>query len=580
MSGGPSAKWELVREFGLEYSEDAGDHGELGIIRPAVADFLPGGGYLLVNERPMLAAPGWRRCRTLILSQTRTIVYDSAAQGTDDEYGCRMDERHIAILCRQRREIKVLSGEGACIQNITLPAISENEPRLLSWTRRRTFLVNFFSQGQPIEIAEFDLQGHVFRKISPPASAVSGPVSMQLLENGSILIANIAHHVVEELRQDGSLAVRWGKKGCPSREHGRLCNPMWARQLDNGSLLIADSYNHRCLAIDARGVATEICGKDQCLFVPSCITRGTHGGYLICDWGLRSICELNEAQQVIWREGGAYPRKRHLSFPRSVQYLGADRYLITDTGQNRIVEYGARHVKKIKISVNRGLAWPRSAMLTSRGTMIVADGLNSRVLEVTTKGHVLRELHSARYRGKTIVLRDPHEVRELPNGNLLVTDAAQNLVLESGWDGCVVWTIGGESDIELNDPHCARLIPDGRILISDTGHHRILFVNPETREAQSITNYAFDGKEFRLTYPRYSDYAGNGILAIADTFNNRVLAMEPGGSVRWMHSCVPDSPIPNLQQPRWVHLIDSDEVVISDHFNHRIVHMRRRAALV
>jgi len=572
----PGTQWQLVREFGLEYPQDARSRGKLGLNRVTVADYLPGGGYLLVNERPMEGAPGKTHSRTLVLSQEKTIVYDSAIQGAADEYGCRMDGRRVAILSRQQREIKLLSNEGSCIQRISLPAVSKHEPRLLSWTHRATFLINFFSQGQSLDIAEIDLHGQLLWSLSVPASVIGGPVSMQLLENGSILIANVAFHVVEELRRDGSLAVRWGKKGSPSREHGQLCNPMWARQLDDGTLLIADSYNQRCLAINAGGVATEIAGKDHCFFVPSCITRGADGSHLICDWGLRCVYEVNDARQVVWREGCAVPRKRQLSFPRSVQYLGEDRYLIADTSHNRIVDYDGGRVSEIKVSEGRGLAWPRAAHRTSRGTLIVADGLNSRVLEVTMKGHVLRELHTMRYRGKTISLQDPHDARELPNGNLLITDAAQNLVLELDWDGRAAWVIWNDSDKTLDDPHSAQLMPDGRIMISDCGHHRILFVNPATGIMQSLSGYSDGREEIRLTFPRYSDIAANGTLVIADTFNNRVLAVDPGGNVHWVLSNVPDSPISTLQHPRWAHLIDDNEIVISDHFNHRILHLRRR----
>jgi sugar lactone lactonase YvrE len=284
---------------------------------------------------------------------------------------------------------------------------------------------------------------------------------------------------------------------------------------------------------------------------------------------------LNDAQQVVWREGRAVPRKRHLSFPRSVQYLGGNRYLIVDTSENRILDYDGGRVSEIRVSGSRGLAWPRAAHRTWRGTLIVADGLNSRVLELTMEGHVLRELHNARYRGKPLFLRDPHDVRELPNGNLLITDAAQNLVLESDWNGEAAWIIWNEDDSTLDDPHSAQLLPDGRIMISDCGHNRIIFADPATGEIHPLTGLVLDGRDIRLTFPRYSDVAENGTLVIADTFNNRVLAVDPGGAVLWVLSEIPDSPIPTMQHPRWAHLIDCNEIVVSDYFNHRILHLRR-----
>jgi len=575
MTAHSRAQWKLVREFGLEYPGSTCSREELGLNRVTVADYLSGGGYLLVDGHPVPGMPGKGVSRTLILTQSRTVVYDSLSQGAGDEYACRMDERGVAILCRSRRAIKVVSTNGTFVRDLALPATRAGEPRLVSWTHRETFLVTFSMSGKPVDIVEFDTRGHVLWSTSVQTTPAGFIGSIQLLASGSILITNVGYHVVEEVKPDGLQVVRWGKRGSPSRLHGQLCNPMWARELDDGTLLIADSYNQRCLAIDAEGATSTIFGNDHCLFLPSCITCGVDGNYLIGDWGLRCVYELDDAQQVVWREGRAVPRKRHLSFPRSVPYVGGDRYLIADTSHNRIVDYNGGQVSEIKVRENVGFAWPRAAYRTSRGSLIVADGLNSRVLEVTMQGKMLRELHDARFRGKTIALRDPHDVRELPNGNLLLTDSAQDLVLELDWNGQVAWAIGNDRDGTLDDPHSAQLIPDGRIMISDCGHHRILFANPATREMQSLSSCIVDDKEIRLTFPRYADFAEDGTLAIADTFNNRVLAVDPDGVVLWILSDIPNSPISTLQHPRWVHLMSRNEIVISDHFNHRILHLRR-----
>jgi hypothetical protein len=59
-----------------------------------------------------------------------------------------------------------------------------------------------------------------------------------------------------------------------------------------------------------------------------------------------------------------------------------------------------------------------------------------------------------------------------------------------------------------------------------------------------------------------------------DTANNRVLAANADGQLVWLLSAVPDSPISTLDQPRWAHLLARNEVLICDHYNHRILHLR------
>jgi hypothetical protein len=63
-------------------------------------------------------------------------------------------------------------------------------------------------------------------------------------------------------------------------------------------------------------------------------------------------------------------------------------------------------------------------------------------------------------------------------------------------------------------------------------------------------------------------------MVIADTGHNRILAASPEGKFLWELSTIPDSLQPLLNQPRWVRLIGEDEVVICDHFHHRILHLR------
>jgi hypothetical protein len=79
----------------------------------------------------------------------------------------------------------------------------------------------------------------------------------------------------------------------------------------------------------------------------------------------------------------------------------------------------------------------------------------------------------------------------------------------------------------------------------------------------------------RLNRPRYAEVHPDGAMVIVDTGQNRVLITTLTGHLIWEISDVPGSPLPRLHQPRWATLVSRDEVVISDHFHHRIVYLRR-----
>ena len=86
-----------------------------------------------------------------------------------------------------------------------------------------------------------------------------------------------------------------------------------------------------------------------------------------------------------------------------------------------------------------------------------------------------------------------------------------------------------------------------------------------------------DGGPFvlRMNRPRYLEVIPDGTMVIVDTGHNRVLATTLSGQLIWKISDLPGSPLPRLYQPRWATLVNRDEVVISDHFHHRVVHLRR-----
>ncbi len=100
------SEWKLVREFGLEYRDTNANQNAFGLTQPIVADYLPGGGYLIVDKYPARKAQRQWNYRTLLLSAVRSVIYDSGACATDDEFGCAMDERRFAILFRTARAIR------------------------------------------------------------------------------------------------------------------------------------------------------------------------------------------------------------------------------------------------------------------------------------------------------------------------------------------------------------------------------------------------------------------------------------------------------------------------------------------
>ena len=116
------------------------------------------------------------------------------------------------------------------------------------------------------------------------------------------------------------------------------------------------------------------------LSVPTFATRLPDGNLLICDAANRCILEVDAAGRTAWRLGTPMVRRRHFSFPRSVEFLGEDRYLVADTGNNRVIEASGAGTAQARAGAGSALFWPRAACHTPAGTLLVADGRNGRVL--------------------------------------------------------------------------------------------------------------------------------------------------------------------------------------------------------
>jgi len=193
------------------------------------------------------------------------------------------------------------------------------------------------------------------------------------------------------------------------------------------------------------------------------------------------------------------------------------------------------------------------------------------VAEVSRQGELLRQLDTVDVAGCQQPLGDPHDARQLPNGNVLIVDSSNDMVVEVNWSGKVQWAAGLDGTLELSDPHSAQLLDDGRVLIADSGHGRVVFVDRQSGEVEVWRELHSPSSRFRLDMPKYAELFDDGTLIVVDTGHHRVLGANMAGEYLWEVSRVPESRIDFLRFPRWAQLMDGGDLLVSDHFHHRIL---------
>lgn len=129
------------------------------------------------------------------------------------------------------------------------------------------------------------------------------------------------------------------------------------------------------------------------------------------------------------------------------------------------------------------------------------------------------------------------------DGSLVVADPGRHRISLVEPDGSVRVLAGGASGYRdgpaeqamFRLPMDVAVGPDGSCYVADTGNHRIRVVSPEgtvTTLAGSIYDYG-DGRgaDGRFRFPGAIDVDRNGFCYVADTGNNAIRRVEPGGEV-------------------------------------------------
>ena len=569
--------WQVVRELGIDYAP-ARDPSGTALQYPIVAERAADGSTLIVDKLGIeKALPFWLEYRTLRVAADGHVVYDSHAHGIHDGYGCLTRDGGIALLRAAQWEVQLLSRDSQPMRSLSLAALAKQPPIVMAATDRDTLLLAFVDRLFEVEVVEIGLDGQMLWCLPASGHRFGCPASLQRLPNDHLLIADEFCSTATEVDRSGAVVWQFGQVKDPANRPDRLSNPHSAVALANGQRWIADTRNHRVLRVRDSGSAEAIRVRETELCCPTSVASLADGHVLISDAGNGRVIELDADGRVAWQFGQPVAERHGFSFPRSVEWSGPETYLVADTANDRVVQVRDGEIRAWPTPGAAQLFWPRCARLTRGGSLLVADGRNSRVVELSPAGKILHELRQLDLEGG-LPLRDPHDVQLLADDTLLLVDASCDLVAVVDWRGQVLWAAGRGNGPDLSDPHSAQRLDDGSIVICDTGNSRILRLDRGARVIDERQTLRCGDVRYRFSRPRYAELGSDGSWLVVDTGNNRVLGADPDGDGAWELSRLPDSPIPWFNQPRWARLIDRDELLVTDHLHHRVVHLRRAPA--
>jgi outer membrane protein assembly factor BamB len=264
---------------------------------------------------------------------------------------------------------------------------------------------------------------------------------------------------------------------------------------------------------------------------PSMFSGPLPGDLLIADRGNNRILLVNPQHKLLWH----YPSRsgqRKLFFDDDTFFVPGGRAIISNQEENHQI---------VMISYPRGkLIWnyghpgvkgsgpgylntPDDAYKLSNGMVIVADAYNCRVLEI--RGHrIVRSIGQAGH-----CVHDPPRYlgavngdTPLPDGHILVSEINGSYLDEFTLSGKLVRVYHAP----VSYPSDPQLTLKGNILLADYTSPGGLVIL-DRRSGRVLWQYRVSSGPGRLDHPSLAAMLPNGMIAVNDDYNHRVVIIDP-----------------------------------------------------
>lgn len=262
--------------------------------------------------------------------------------------------------------------------------------------------------------------------------------------------------------------------------------------------------------------------------------------------------------------------------------------LIADQFNNRVIE--VTEVGKIVWSFGRGPndfsakspIGVNDAQRIGEFTLMAGTGTPAGVIPQAPNGAVDNRVMIVDPNGKIVwqygkfgqtgsgpdLLNTPVQSTFLPNTDVLITDQANNRIIEVTLGKQMVWEYPGSNtnaDDQLNGPNSAELLENGHILIADQGNNRAIEVS---RGDEILRTFSARGT---VNTVAFASRLPDGDTLLTDAGNSRAVEVDAHDRVVWQY--VTDKSPKSVGAPlptRAVRLRDGD-TLISDQFNNRVI---------
>lgn len=279
--------------------------------------------------------------------------------------------------------------------------------------------------------------------MSAPDQPMDGPKNMALGPDGSVFVLDTNHHRVLKFDAARKLVQQWGSQGTAP---GQFNEPWGIAVGKDGMVYVADTWNHRIQKFDSFGT-------------------------FVTAWGVFGDVGTAFDQNLLELYG-----------PRAIALDAAGNLWVTDTGNERVIEYsptgqpldayGGTGAEVGQFLEPVGLA------IDAQGNFYVADTWNRRIQVFSKDWEPLKQIDVQAWDSQSVVNK-PYLAVDAER-NIYASDPEGVRIIKFGTDGQVraVWGAPGDDLGGMQLPTGIVIDPQGNLYVADAGNNRVLLFGP------------------------------------------------------------------------------------------------------
>jgi len=239
----------------------------------------------------------------------------------------------------------------------------------------------------------------------PQQELAGKPADIAVAADGTLFLADTKNHAIVHIDPAGTLLYRWGSfsgsEQTPSAPTGTFNEPWGIGLAPDGTIYVADTWNHRIQVFTAAGEYLRSWGQfgqgvePSGLFGPRDVAVGHDGLIYVSDTGNKRIVVYTSEGEYVTQIGGEGDQLGKFVEPVGIAFSEAGDLYVADEGNRRVqvlaVGEAGEMNPKAAWSVD---AWPHNDMLYKPYLCVLGERVfltdteSGSVIEYTTSGEL------------------------------------------------------------------------------------------------------------------------------------------------------------------------------------------------